>query len=206
MKKWWNPREAGGVTRVSSVSPHTVDQRSSFHWLGSLTPGSAKPTVRGPTLPRPGSLRPPPNPTLHLKLRPSSGHACNTIAPITTVAKGASWRPLPARLALVHWRRAQSADVPRSTKAPSLLLAYPRGGLTRSSPTTVVPPCAHRRASVRTARDTQATRAQSPKAALGLGTTPAFFSVLCFSWAAPPLTPPPLAWPVSISTLFPAQG
>lgn len=34
LKKWWNPVEAGGVTRVSSVPLHTVDQRSSFHCWG----------------------------------------------------------------------------------------------------------------------------------------------------------------------------
>jgi hypothetical protein len=46
LKKWWDSGEAGGVTRVSSVPLHTVDQRFSyFHWLGSMTPGSARPAV-----------------------------------------------------------------------------------------------------------------------------------------------------------------
>lgn len=69
----------------------------------------------------------------------------------------------------------------------------------RSGRATVAPPYAHNTwTSVGTARDTQAPRAQSPKAALGLGTTPAFLQCL----ASHGLFPTPLAWPVSVSTSF----
>lgn len=114
------------------------------------------------------------------------------------MANGASWRPLPARLDLVRGggRRARTCPGPRRplhSSGPALPgdigpTLGPRGGLARSSPATVAPPCAHRRASARTARDTQAPRAQGR---LGAGHHARFPSVPCFSWAAPPLIPPP---------------
>lgn len=156
-----------------------------------------------------------PTPHPHPKPRTSSGQTCNTIAPIITMANGASWRPLPARLVLVcgGGRRARTCPGPRRplhSSGPALPgdigpTLGPRGGLARSRPATVAPPCAHRRASVRTARDTQAPRAQSPKAALGLGTRPGFHQCLA-SPRLPHPSPHPLAWPVSVSTPFLAQG
>lgn len=138
---------------------------------------------------------PPPQPLLpHLKLRPSLQHD----RPIMITANGASWRPLPARLALARRRRARSADVPGSTEAPTLLRARPAGGH-RANTGPQRRPCHDCGASLCPQAGDCADRQGHPghqnpiaQGGLGAGHHARFPSVLCFSWAAPPLTPPPL--------------
>lgn len=199
----------GGVAQVPSVPLHPVGQgSSSSHWLGSVTPGRAR--LCNELQPQWGQPSLPPS---HERLRPDLQHdrphhdpGIRSLLESLPSPPGQSWCA----------EKTRNADVPGPTEAPALPRARPAGvngwgwgghrantgfqrPTARSGPAAVAPPCAHTWAPVRTARDTQAPRAQSPKAALGLGTTPAFLPLM-----GRPTTP--LAWPVSVSTLFPAQG